>query len=73
MSRRFREPPTSVALHPSGLYVLVVFPSGQIGLALLEDEASDVAEVEALGTSHVSFARGGHFFASSEQFGGDGL
>ena len=62
VSRRFREPPTSVALHPSGLYVLVVFPSQAKLLALLEDEASDVAEVEALGTSHVSFARGGHYF-----------
>ena len=63
VSRKFREPPTSVALHPSGLYVLVVFPSQAKLLALLEDEAADVAEVEALGTSHVSFALGGgHFF-----------
>ena len=53
VSRKFREPPTSVALHPSGLYVLVVFPSQAKLLALLEDEAADVAEVEALGTSHV--------------------
>ena len=53
----------AVALHPSGLYVLVVFPSQAKLLALLENEAADVAEVEALGTSHVSFARGGHFFA----------
>jgi len=62
VSRTFREPPICVALHPSGLYVLVVFPAQVKLLALLEGEASDVASLNATSASFCSFARGGHAF-----------
>ncbi|KAH8060930.1 hypothetical protein JL722_4220 [Aureococcus anophagefferens] len=61
--KEFPEEPTSVALHPSGLYVLAGFPDKLRLMSLLMDDIRSIKELPVKGCRECKFAHGGHAFA----------
>jgi WD40 repeat protein len=59
----FDEEPTSISLHPSGLYIAVGFLEKVQIIALLLDGFNLCREVSARACNLVKFSRGGQFFA----------
>ena len=60
----FAETPLCVALHPSGLHVLVGFSDKLRLMNLLMDDIRGYKEFVIKGCSEVQFAHGGHMFAA---------
>ncbi|KAH8057395.1 hypothetical protein JL721_9775 [Aureococcus anophagefferens] len=63
LMKEFPEEPTSVALHPSGLYVLAGFPDKLRLMSLLMDDIRSIKELPVKGCRECKFAHGGHAFA----------
>ena len=61
--REFEEEPTSVAAHPSGLYIAVGFAEKVQIIALLMDGFNLCREVSVRACNLVRFSLGGHYFA----------
>ncbi|KAJ1455139.1 quinon protein alcohol dehydrogenase-like superfamily [Pelagophyceae sp. CCMP2097] len=65
MKRFEEEEPLSVALHPSGLYVLVGFADKLRFMSLLMDDIRAVYELNIKACRECAFAHGGHAFAAA--------
>lgn len=62
--QRFQENILCLALHPSGLFLLLGF-AHKLGLkAILEDELKSYAELPLMSCEIVEYSRGGHLFAA---------
>ncbi|XP_028390638.1 cilia- and flagella-associated protein 57-like [Dendronephthya gigantea] len=64
LSREFQEECYSIALHPSGLYILVGFSDKLRLMNLLIDEIRTFKEFTIRGCRECSFSNGGHYFAT---------
>ncbi|EDV23338.1 uncharacterized protein TRIADDRAFT_27693 [Trichoplax adhaerens] len=62
--KEFQEEAFSIALHPSGLYVLVGFSDKLRLMNLLIDDISSFKEFTIRGCRECSFSNGGHLFAA---------
>lgn len=62
--KEFEEEPTSLSVHPSGIYVAVGFNDKIKIMAVLLDDLSLCKEVTVRYCSFVKFSRGGHFIAA---------
>ncbi|XP_042564894.1 cilia- and flagella-associated protein 57 [Clupea harengus] len=62
--KEFQEEAYSIALHPSGLYVLVGFSSKLCLMNLLIDDIRTFKEFTVRACRECSFSNGGHFFAA---------
>jgi WD40 repeat protein len=67
VTKRFSEEPLSVALHPSGLFLLVGFTDRVRLLSLLMDDMRTVKELNVKQCRTLSFSKGGHLFAMANQ------
>ncbi|KAI9208884.1 WD40-repeat-containing domain protein, partial [Polychytrium aggregatum] len=62
--RFFEDEPQSIALHPSGLYVLVGFSDSLKLMNVLIDDVRPYWELNIRGCRECRFSNGGHYFAS---------
>ena len=67
LTKRFQEEPHSIALHPSGLYVVVGFTDKLRLMSLLIDDMRVVKEISVKSCRECRFAHGGHMFAVVNQ------
>ena len=63
LMKEFPEEPTSVALHPSGLFVVAGFPDKLRLMSLLMDDIRSIKEMPIKSCRECKFAHGGHAFA----------
>ena len=63
----FKEEPHSIAIHPSGLYVLVGFTDKLRLLSLLMDDMRLVRELPVKACKEAQYSHGGHLFAVANQ------
>lgn len=63
--KKFAEEPHSVAIHPSGLYLLVGFTDKLKMMHILNDDLKTVRELAIRGCREVRFSHGGHLFAAA--------
>lgn len=64
LDKTFHEEPHSIALHPSGLYVLVGFSDMLRLMSLLMEDMRVIREFKIKACSECRFSHGGHFFAA---------
>ena len=67
LTKRFKDEPLSLALHPSGLFVVVGFTDKVRLMSVLMDDLRVVKEVAVKGCRECRFAAGGHVFALAHQ------
>jgi WD40 repeat protein len=63
LTKRFKEEPLSLSLHPSGLFVVVGFTDKVRLMSILMDDLRTVRELAVKACRECRFARGGHAFA----------
>ncbi|XP_055341475.1 cilia- and flagella-associated protein 57-like isoform X2 [Paramacrobiotus metropolitanus] len=63
--KKFPEEPHSIALHPSGLYLLAGFTDKLKLMHILNDDIKTVRDLSIRGCKEVKFCRGGHLFAAA--------
>ncbi|XP_036382764.1 cilia- and flagella-associated protein 57-like [Megalops cyprinoides] len=64
LRKEFQEETRCIALHPSGLFILVGFPSKLRVLKLLMDNMRPFKEFELTQCTECAFSHGGHMFAA---------
>ncbi|KAI9032449.1 hypothetical protein DFJ74DRAFT_764133 [Hyaloraphidium curvatum] len=64
VSRQFMDDPYSLALHPSGLYILVGFPDKLRLMSVVIDDLRMYEEIPLRGCRECQFSNGGHLFAA---------
>lgn len=64
VSRQFMDDPYSLALHPSGLYILVGFPDKLRLMSIVVDDLRMYEEISLRGCRECQFSNGGHLFAA---------
>ena len=65
LMKQFSEEPTSVALHPSGLYLVVGFMEKLRVMSILLDKLEQVRELSVRQCNLVKFSNGGQFIAAT--------
>ncbi len=63
---RFAEVPTALALHPSGLYMLIAFPDKVKLCAITYDSIRPFKDLPIKNCIELQFANGGHLFAIAQ-------
>ena len=63
--KKFPEEPHSVAIHPSGFYLLAGFTDKLKMMHILNDDIRTVRELPIRGCREVKFSYGGHLFAAA--------
>ena len=63
--RVYGEPIYSVAMHPSGLHIIVAFADKLRLLNILMEDLRDVKEFAIRASNEVRFSNGGHLFAAA--------
>lgn len=65
MMKEFEEEPMGLSLHPTGIYLAVMFQDKIRILSLLLEEMHQCREIPARQVSFIKFSRGGQYLASS--------